>query len=91
MKNVQISFLKLLSKTCAFPFLRLQAFKKDKRDQNMTTESGSKQRFCLLQEKVVIQAVCLKPEAVSIKARFRYKVVGQCLGNTEEIFLIWEN
>ena len=28
--------------------------------KNLTTESGSKQRFSLLQEKAVIQAVCLR-------------------------------
>ena len=39
--------------------------------QNLTTESGGpKQRFSLLQEKAVIQAVCLRTQAVSIKARF---------------------
>ena len=35
----------------------------------MTTVSGSKKRFSLLQEKVVIQAMCLKTQAVGIKAR----------------------
>ena len=34
------------------------------------SESGSKQRFSLLQAKAVIQAVCLRTQAVSIKARF---------------------
>ena len=34
------------------------------------TESESKQRFSLLQEKVVIQAVCLRTQAVSMKAQF---------------------
>ena len=38
--------------------------------QNLTSESGSKQRFSLLQAKSVIQAVCLRTQAVSIKARF---------------------
>ena len=38
--------------------------------QNLTSGSGSKQRFSLLQEKAVIQAVWLRPQAVSIKARF---------------------
>ena len=45
------------------------AFQKAKNYQNLTTESGSKQRFSLLQEKVVSQAVCLSTQAVSIKAR----------------------
>ena len=36
--------------------------------QNLTTESGSKQRFSLSKEKVVIQAVCPRTQAVSIKA-----------------------
>jgi len=39
----------------------------------MTTESGSKQRFSLLLEKVVIQAVCLRAQAVRIKATFNSK------------------
>ena len=47
-----------------------QAFQKTKSYQNLTTESGSKQRFSLLQEKAVVQAVCLRTQAVSIKARF---------------------
>ena len=40
------------------------------KNQNLTTKSGSKQRFSLLQEKVVIQAVYLRTQTVSIKARF---------------------
>ena len=44
--------------------------KNQKKYQNLTTESESKQRFSLLQEKVVIQAVCLRTQAVSIKAQF---------------------
>ena len=39
-------------------------FQKAKFYQNLTTESGSKQRFSLLQEKGVIQAVCLRTQAV---------------------------
>ena len=35
----------------------IPAFKKAKSYQNLTTEGGSKQRFSLLQEKAVIQAV----------------------------------
>ena len=46
-----------------------KAFQKSKFYQNLTSESGSKQRFSLLQEKAVIQAVCLRTQAVSIKAR----------------------
>ena len=46
------------------------AFQKGKNYQNLKTESGSKQRFSLLQEKVVIQAVCLRTQAVSIKTWF---------------------
>ena len=37
-----------------------KAFQKAKFYQNLTTESGSKQRFSLLQEKAVIQAMYLK-------------------------------
>ena len=47
-----------------------KAFPKSKFDQNLTSGSGSKQRFSLLQEKAVIQAVCLRTQAVSIKAQF---------------------
>ena len=47
-----------------------KAFQKAKFYQNLTSGRGSKQRFSLLQEKVVIQAVCLRTQAVSIKARF---------------------
>ena len=44
-------------KTCAICFLLSKAFQKAKFYQNLTSESGSKQRFSLLQEKAVIQAV----------------------------------
>ena len=57
-------------KTCAIRFLMSWAFQKAKNYQNLTTERGAKQRFSLLQENVVIQAVCLRTQAVSIKARF---------------------
>ena len=50
------------------------AFQKAKNYQNLTTESG----FRLLQEKVIIQALCLRTHAVSIKARFRPK--GRAMG-----------
>ena len=53
-------------KTCAIRFLMLKAFQKAKFYQNLTSGSGSKQRFSLL----VIQAVCLRTQAVSIKAWF---------------------
>ena len=43
-----------------------KAFQKPKFYQNLTSGSGSKQRFSLLQEKAVIQAVCLRPQTVSI-------------------------
>ena len=36
----------------------------------LENQDGSKQRFSLVQEKAVIQAVCLRTQAVSIKARF---------------------
>jgi hypothetical protein len=42
-------------KTCAIRFLMSKAFQKAKFYQNLTSESGSKQRFSLLQEKAVIQ------------------------------------
>ena len=57
-------------KTCAIRFLMSKAFQKAKFYQNLTSGSGSKQRFSLLQAKAVIQAVCLRTQAVSIKARF---------------------
>ena len=51
---------------------RHEAFQKPKNYPNLTTQSGSnsKHRFSLLQEKAVIQAVCLRTQEVSIKARF---------------------
>ena len=57
-------------KTCAIPFFMSKAFQKAKFYQNLTSGNGSKQRFSLLQEKAVIQTVCLRTQAVSIKARF---------------------
>ena len=50
---------KFLCKTNVIGFLK-----------NLTAERGSKQRLSLLQEKVVIRAVCLRTQAVSIKAWF---------------------
>ena len=67
---LQIIYNNFLCKSCAIRFLMSKAFQKAKRYQNQTTESGSKQRYSLLQEKVVIQAVCLRTQAVSIKAWF---------------------
>ena len=67
-KNLQFFF----RKTCAIRFLMSKAFQKAKFKfyQNLTSGSGSKQRFSLLQEKAVIQTVCLRTQTVSIKARF---------------------
>ena len=66
-----------LQKICIFfsqnlcnSFPSVKAFQKAKFYQNLTSGSGSKQRFSLSQEKAVIQAVCLRTQAVSIKARF---------------------
>ena len=42
-----------------------KAFQKAKFYQNLTSGSGSKQRFSLLQEKAVIQAVCRKSQKIS--------------------------
>ena len=41
---------------------------KVKNYQNRKTESGSKQRFSLLQDKVVIQAVCRRAQGEGEKA-----------------------
>ena len=38
--------------------------------KNLTTKVGQNKDLVLLQEKVVIQAVCVRTQAVSIKARF---------------------
>ena len=58
-------------KTCAIRLLMSKAFQKAKFYQNLTSGSGSKKKdLVLLQEKAVIQAVCLRTQAVSIKARF---------------------
>ena len=62
--------LQFFRKTCAIRFLLSKASKKAKFYQNLTSGSGSKQRFSLLQEKEVIQGVSLRTQAVSIKARF---------------------
>ena len=53
--------------TCAIRFLMSKAFQKAKFYLNLTSGSGSKQRFSLLLEKAVIQAACLRTRAVSIK------------------------
>ena len=58
-------------------------FPKAKNYQNLTTKSGSKQRFSLLQEKEVIQAVCLRTQAVSIKA--------PVLGLNGGLWLFWKS
>ena len=64
-----------LQKICNFfsqnLFLYVIGFQKAKFYQNLTSESGSKQRFRLLQAKAVIQAVCLRTQVVSIKAGFK--------------------
>ena len=75
LKMCEFSFIgclqkKIFRKTCAIRFLMSKAFQKAKFYQNLTSGSGSKQRFSLLQAKAVIQAVCLRTQAVSIKARF---------------------
>ena len=54
---------KFLLNTCAIRFF--MSFQKAKSYQKLTTKSGSKQRFSLLQEKAVIQAVFLRTHAVS--------------------------
>jgi len=45
---------KKISKTCAIRFLMSKDFQKAKSYQNLTSGSGSKQRFSLLQENSVI-------------------------------------
>jgi hypothetical protein len=77
LKNVQISFDRSFAKNLQFfsqilcnPFPYVKGFPKSIILSNLTSGSGSKQRFNLLQEKEVIQAVCLRTQAVSIKARF---------------------
>jgi len=55
-----------------------KASQKAKFYQNLTRGSGSKQRYSLLQEKAVIQAVCLRTQVVSMKAGFMPK--GRALG-----------
>ena len=68
-KNLQ-KICNFFCKTCAIGFLMSKPFQKAKFYQNLTSGSGSKQRFSLLQEKAVIQAVSLRTQAVSIKAWF---------------------
>ena len=60
-KNLQFFSQNLCN---SFPFQKAKFY------QNLTSGSGSKQRFSLLQEKAVIHAVCLRTQAVSIEARF---------------------
>ena len=74
---MQISFEWLFAKNLQFflqnlcnPFSYVIGFQKAKFYQNLTSESGSKQRFSLLQAKAVIQAVGRRTQAVSNKARF---------------------
>ena len=81
---MQIAFDRLFAKklqffciTCAIRFLMSKAFQKGKFYQNLTSESESKQRFCLLQEKAVLQAVGLRTQAV-LKPGFR--PTGRALG-----------
>ena len=72
-ENFQISFDGLYSNSFQkFLFKLVQSvhlchrLPKAKNSQNLITESWSKQRFSLIQEKVVIQVVCLRTQAVSI-------------------------
>jgi len=69
---VQISFevQKIFAKLVQSISLCHRLSQKAKNYQNLTTESGSKQRFSLLQETVVIQPVRLMTQAVCIKAQF---------------------
>ena len=67
---------------CATRFLKSKAFQKAKNYQNLTTESGSKQRLSLYQEKVVIQAVCVRTQTVDIKPGIRPK--GRAMGSNEK-------
>ena len=52
-------FCNFFRKTCAIRFLMWKAFQKAKFYQNLTSGSGSKQRFSMLQEKSVIQAISI--------------------------------
>ena len=63
-KNLQFFFAKLVQ------FFSLCQRLSQKAKFYLTSGSGSKQRFSLLQENTVVQAVCLRTQAVSIKARF---------------------
>jgi len=56
-----------MQKACSIRFFIIQ---KAKNHQNLTSESKSKDGFSLLHKKVVNQAVCLRTQAVGIKARF---------------------
>ena len=52
--------------------------------------SGSKQRFSLLQEKPVIQAVCLRTQAVSIKGMAWVRRKSQKISTaSDQYFLIY--
>ena len=62
-----------LCKTFAIRFLMSLAFQNAENYQNLTTERGSKQRFSLLQEQAVIQAVRLRTQACNIQLGSRPK------------------
>ena len=77
-KVVCKKFAIFFRKTCAIRFLLSKAFQKVKFYQNLTRGSGSKQRFSVLKEKTVIQAVCLRTQELVLKPGFRPK--GRALG-----------
>ena len=60
LQKFAIFFAKLVQFVSLCPYVK--AFKKAKFYQNLTSGSGSKQRFSLLQEKAAIQAVCLRTQ-----------------------------
>ena len=63
--------MELISKTCeSVSLFHRISFLKAKNNQNLKNESGSKQRFSWFQEKVIIQAVCLRTQAVRRQAGF---------------------
>ena len=63
-------------KTCAIRFLMLKAFQKAKFYQNLTSGSGSKQRFSLLQEKQSFRQCAWGHRQLILKPGFRPKGEG---------------
>ena len=67
-----------------------KAFQKAKFDQNLTSGSGSKQRFILLQEKQVIQAVSIKEmKSLIFNIKIAWLAVNDVLQQIKPLFFFF--